>query len=215
MKYEESVFWLGTKLHNVRACTPRLSTSATSYASLHDDHICFCKVCIPPVPNFLVLSLSRPPSCPGAVSPDRALCLPTFSHFVIVNKTSLARYLPPSLCLVILETVLGPLSCRQHPFVFTHCICQRHHYCYCYRTLSHTQSPTPHTRILSALDPPGHTLFSTPPVLSASHSCMFNISSWCVHALLVLHLFHHRYARCTIAVVHSQAFSALSSPHQR
>ena len=24
----------------------------------------------------------------GAVSPDRALCLPTFSHFVIVNKTS-------------------------------------------------------------------------------------------------------------------------------
>ena len=25
---------------------------------------------------------------PGAVSPDRALCLPTFSHFVIVNKAS-------------------------------------------------------------------------------------------------------------------------------
>ena len=29
------------------------------------------------------------PVRPGAVSPDRALCLPTFSHFVIVNKTSL------------------------------------------------------------------------------------------------------------------------------
>jgi hypothetical protein len=30
------------------------------------------------------------PVRPGAVSPDRALCLPTFSHFVIVNKTSLS-----------------------------------------------------------------------------------------------------------------------------
>ena len=27
---------------------------------------------------------------PGAVVPDRALYLPTFSHFVIVNKTSLS-----------------------------------------------------------------------------------------------------------------------------
>jgi len=31
------------------------------------------------------------PVRPGAVSPDRAMCLPTFSHFVIVNKTSRAR----------------------------------------------------------------------------------------------------------------------------
>ena len=29
------------------------------------------------------------PVRPGAVSPDRASCLPTFSHFLIVNKTSL------------------------------------------------------------------------------------------------------------------------------
>jgi hypothetical protein len=28
------------------------------------------------------------PVRPGAVSPDRVLCLPTFSHFVIVDKTS-------------------------------------------------------------------------------------------------------------------------------
>jgi hypothetical protein len=28
------------------------------------------------------------PVRPGAVLPDRALCLPTFSHFLIVNKTS-------------------------------------------------------------------------------------------------------------------------------
>ena len=30
------------------------------------------------------------PVRPEAMSPDRALCLPTFSHFVIVNKTSLS-----------------------------------------------------------------------------------------------------------------------------
>jgi hypothetical protein len=30
------------------------------------------------------------PVRPGAVSPDRALCLPSFSHFLILNKTSLS-----------------------------------------------------------------------------------------------------------------------------
>jgi hypothetical protein len=30
------------------------------------------------------------PVRPGAVSPDRALCLATFNHFVMVNKTSLS-----------------------------------------------------------------------------------------------------------------------------
>ena len=30
------------------------------------------------------------PVRPEAVFPDRALCLPTFSHFLIVNKTSLS-----------------------------------------------------------------------------------------------------------------------------
>jgi hypothetical protein len=34
---------------------------------------------------------------PGAVSPDRALCIPTFSHFVIVNKTPLSLSLSLSL----------------------------------------------------------------------------------------------------------------------
>ena len=38
------------------------------------------------------------PVRPGAVSPDRALCLPTFSHFVIVNKTSLS--LPPHILFI-------------------------------------------------------------------------------------------------------------------
>jgi hypothetical protein len=35
---------------------------------------------------------------PEAVLPDRALCLPTFSHFLIVNKTnlSLLQSLSPS-----------------------------------------------------------------------------------------------------------------------
>jgi hypothetical protein len=36
---------------------------------------------------------------PGAVSPDRALYLPTFSHFVTVYKTSLSLSLSLSLCL--------------------------------------------------------------------------------------------------------------------
>jgi len=43
------------------------------------------------------------PVRPGAVSPDRALCLPTFSHFVIANKTSLSLSLSPS-------TARGPCS---------------------------------------------------------------------------------------------------------
>ena len=30
------------------------------------------------------------PVRPGAVSPERAMCLPTFSHFVMVNKASLS-----------------------------------------------------------------------------------------------------------------------------
>jgi hypothetical protein len=30
------------------------------------------------------------PECPEAVLPDRALYLPTFSHFLVVNKTSLS-----------------------------------------------------------------------------------------------------------------------------
>ena len=33
------------------------------------------------------------PVRPGAVSPDRVLCLPTVSHFVIVNKASLSLFL--------------------------------------------------------------------------------------------------------------------------
>jgi len=37
------------------------------------------------------------PVRPGAVSHDRALRLPTFSHFVIVNKTSLSLSLSLSL----------------------------------------------------------------------------------------------------------------------
>jgi hypothetical protein len=39
------------------------------------------------------------PVRPGAVLPDRALCLPTFSHFLIVNKTSLSLSLYLSLSL--------------------------------------------------------------------------------------------------------------------
>ena len=79
--------------------------------------------------------------------------------------------------LVMLETTLCPLSRGQHLFEFTHCICKRHHYYFCYRTLSHTIAHP------------------------SSHCCILKTSSWSIHALLVLHLFHHRYAkaRCTRA----------------
>ena len=40
-----------------------------------------------------------------AVSPDRALCLPTFSHFVIVNKTPLSLSLSLSVCLSLLPSL--------------------------------------------------------------------------------------------------------------
>jgi hypothetical protein len=39
--------------------------------------------------------LVQEPVRPEAVFPDRALYLPTFSHFLIVNKTSLSLSLPP------------------------------------------------------------------------------------------------------------------------
>jgi hypothetical protein len=64
------------------------------------------------------------PVRPGAMSPDRALCLPTFISFVIVNKTSLSlslslsfsfstASLPSSLVLstpLLLLLLLLPLS---------------------------------------------------------------------------------------------------------
>jgi hypothetical protein len=53
------------------------------------------------------------PLRPEAVLPDRALCLPTFSHFLIVNKTSLS--LPPSLSLPLLFS-LGWQVTRVPPY---------------------------------------------------------------------------------------------------
>ena len=50
------------------------------------------------------------PVRPGAVSPNRALCLPTFNHFVIVNKTSLSLSLSLSLCLSL--SLVRSLSLR-------------------------------------------------------------------------------------------------------
>jgi hypothetical protein len=45
------------------------------------------------------------PVRPGAVSPDRALCLPTFSHFLIVNKTSLSLSLSLSTMAVRMQAL--------------------------------------------------------------------------------------------------------------
>jgi hypothetical protein len=46
------------------------------------------------------------PVRPGAASPDRALSLPTFSHFVIVNKTSLSLFLSPPSSTEVEEFIL-------------------------------------------------------------------------------------------------------------
>ena len=53
------------------------------------------------LPPCLPLSLVRP----EAVLPDRALCLPTLSHFLIVNKTGLALSLSLFLSLSLVESV--------------------------------------------------------------------------------------------------------------
>ena len=55
----------------------------------------------PPVRNNLL-----EPVRPRAVSPDRAMCLPTFSHFLFVNKTALslslnARHAPNRLAQLV------------------------------------------------------------------------------------------------------------------
>jgi hypothetical protein len=54
---------------------------------------------------------------PEAVLPDRALCLPTFSHFLIVNKTSLSLSLPPNPFIVVDAPLrsLSPLPPIRHP----------------------------------------------------------------------------------------------------
>jgi hypothetical protein len=49
-------------------------------------------------------SLSLEPVRPEAVLPDRALCLPTFSHFFIVNKTPLSY----THFLIVNKTPLSP-----------------------------------------------------------------------------------------------------------
>jgi hypothetical protein len=59
-----------------------LSTSSLSLSLLH------LSPCVSPH-----TSSSPPPSLPLPLPlPDRALCLPTFSHFLIVNKTSLIEW---------------------------------------------------------------------------------------------------------------------------
>jgi hypothetical protein len=50
------------------------------------------------------------PVHPGAVSPDMALYLPTFSHFVLVNKTSLSLSLSISLPLSLTHSLTHSLS---------------------------------------------------------------------------------------------------------
>jgi hypothetical protein len=61
------------------------------------------------------------PERPGAVLPDRALYLPTFSHFLIVNKTSRTLSLSRALSLSISLALARSLA-RSSPFMYcTYC----------------------------------------------------------------------------------------------
>jgi hypothetical protein len=65
--------------------------------------------CLPTFSHFLIVNkTSLSLVRPGAVSPDRALCVPTFSHFVIVNKTSLSLFLSLSLSFALFLSLSGP-----------------------------------------------------------------------------------------------------------
>ena len=57
---------------------------------VHKNWACAHAIRWNPACTVLVPSLIGDPVRPGAVSLDRALCLPTFSHFVMVNKAPLS-----------------------------------------------------------------------------------------------------------------------------
>jgi hypothetical protein len=64
------------KQHHLRDLSPLVSAQAC--------HMAKRRVGVEYSPSLLE------PVRPGAVLPDRPLCLPTFSHFLIVNQTSLS-----------------------------------------------------------------------------------------------------------------------------
>ena len=63
---------------------PFLILSLSIYPPAKAGHMAKRRVGVEYSPSMLE------PVHPGAVLPDRALCLPTFTHFLIVNKTSLS-----------------------------------------------------------------------------------------------------------------------------
>jgi len=75
-----------------------------------------------PAETLLLQNLSLSPFLPLSACPDMALCLPTFSHFLIVNKTSLSLSLFLFLSLLERDRIVMPL-CDSHipinvPFTF-------------------------------------------------------------------------------------------------
>jgi hypothetical protein len=92
------------------------------------------------------------PVRPGAVSPDRTLCLPTFSHFLIVNKTSLSLSLSLALALA-LSLALALAGSLSPPPLSPMNVCVQRRYMYnnirtctnmytCARTHPHTRTHT-------------------------------------------------------------------------
>ena len=60
------------------------------------------------------------PVRPEAVLPDMALCLPTFCHFLIVNKTSLSLSLSLCLCLCVCLCVSVSSADKIEPSSYDH-----------------------------------------------------------------------------------------------
>jgi len=60
------------------------------------------------------------PVRPGALTPDRAFCLPTLSHYLIVNKTSL------SLSLSLSRRIMARKSCAPPRLEMGHVTVREH-----------------------------------------------------------------------------------------
>ena len=110
------------------------------------------------------------PVRPGAVSPDRALCLPTFSHFLIVKSLSLALLLSLSLSQTCTTQTNQNSQVNEkkktkhtsnllsvsltHSLTHTHTLSHTHTRTH---TLTHTSTPTPTAHTQHKLTITNHT----------------------------------------------------------
>jgi hypothetical protein len=117
------------------------------------------------------------PVRPGAVSPDRALCLPTLSHFLIVNKWNFSLslslslslfFLPSSLVLPLADTQGAGLS-NIVPWVVSELNCMQ--YAACHNRNRMREGGCVAGRVCSAVESAvnrPYTLVTTPSLLAPS-----------------------------------------------